>query len=505
MGNGAKYNEVHLTNARIDDQLSMTACEFNALLDMNGIEITQHLFMHDLSAFREVNMMTAKIRGQIVMDGSTFEGTLNMNSVAVNQSLFMRDKAVFQEVDLTNAKVQDQVNMIGSSFNLKLTMNGIEVGRHLFMRGKSSFEMVDLGSAKIGGQLDLSGSMFTGQLSMNQLQVSNSLLMRDKSSFEEIDIINSWIGGQVDLSNSKFNGKVDMDGIDIAQSLFMRSAIFSEKHSVLLYFAKIGSSLDLSGATISVLDLTSTDIQNEIRLGSAKGHQPTNWIGKSRMVLRNTTVGAIQDAHVKMESWPESLELEGFEYNRLGGFGAEGTADILNRSSKWFISWLDRDKSFSPQPFELLANVLHESGYPSKANAVRYASRKRSCREAWHNRDGKSSEKLRWFGLKLLQLTIGYGLGSRYFRVLWWFGGFTLLGFVVLLGSIKLPNPDYYELAWASFDQILPIVTLNGAYEELILENCSKWGIVYFYFQKLIGYVLGGFLGAGLAGLTQKN
>ena len=58
---------------------------------------------------------------------------------------------------------------------------------------------------------------------------------------------------------------------------------------------------------------------------------------------------------------------------------------------------------------------------------------------------------------------------------------------------------------WASFDQVLPIIKLNKAHEELILGNYSNLIIMYFYFQKLAGYVLGGFLGAGLAGLTQKS
>jgi hypothetical protein len=263
--------------------------------------------------------------------------------------------------------------------------------------------------------------------------------------------------------------------------------------------------LDLSGATIGAIDLTSTTISGELRLGSAQGHKPTNWVKASRMVLRNTTVGAIQDADVKTDSWPKYLELEGFAYRRLGVFGAMGPADIAKRDSEWFIKWLKRDETFSPQPYEQLANVLRESGYPSKANAIRYAARKRSRREALERREGKPREWPRWIGLTLLQYTIGYGIGARYFRVLWWFGGITLIGFLVLLGSIEKSNWDLLKMAWASFDQVLPIVKLNEGHEKLILGICSSWTIAYFYVQKLVGYVLGGFLGAGLAGLTQKS
>ena len=62
-----------------------------------------------------------------------------------------------------------------------------------------------------------------------------------------------------------------------------------------------------------------------------------------------------------------------------------------------------------------------------------------------------------------------------------------------------------FEMAWASFDQVLPIVKLDEEHKKLILGNYSNWTIAYFYVQKIIGYVLGGFLGAGLAGLTQKS
>ena len=106
------------------------------------------------------------------------------------------------------------------------------------------------------------------------------------------------------------------------------------------------------------------------------------------------------------------------------------------------------------------------------------------------------------------------------FLVLWWVGGLTFLGAVVLLrfGSPLIDgSPSIEQLAqllFASLDQLLPIVTLNQAHDALIFGNSSAnppvdpqpFGVlVYFYAHKLAGWILGSFLVAGFAGLTQRN
>ena len=193
--------------------------------------------------------------------------------------------------------------------------------------------------------------------------------------------------------------------------------------------------------------------------------------------------------------------MDGFFYDHLGGFlGSGDKADMLDRPVDWYRRWLARGPTFSPQPYEQLAKVLRATGHSYKANDVLYTSREREREQSWELQHyGK------WLGFSLLSCTIGYGLGARYFRVLWWFAGITLIGFLFLLGSIEKSNWDLFKMARASFDQVLPIVKLNEEHQKLILGNYSSWTIAYFYVQKLVGYVLGGFLGAGLAGLTQKN
>ena len=118
--------------------------------------------------------------------------------------------------------------------------------------------------------------------------------------------------------------------------------------------------------------------------------------------------------------------------------------------------------------------------------------------DAW-----QSGSFLRWLGFSLLKWTIGYGLGPRYFRALAWVIVLTILGASVLHFS---GQPSYGLTAglparlFYSLDQLLPIVEFEK-YDKVLLRG---WVAYYFYAQKLAGWVLGSFLVAGLAGLTQK-
>jgi hypothetical protein len=139
---------------------------------------------------------------------------------------------------------------------------------------------------------------------------------------------------------------------------------------------------------------------------------------------------------------------------------------------------------------------------------------------AWSTVDDRGHRKSRelgkWFGLSLLRTTIGYGLGNRYFQVLWVVGGLTLLGALLLLVAGR-QSPEAWpwpSLLFASLDQLLPIITLNKAHDVLIFGDSSArppvppqpfWMQAYFYVHMMFGWVLGSFIVAGLAGLTQRN
>jgi hypothetical protein len=141
---------------------------------------------------------------------------------------------------------------------------------------------------------------------------------------------------------------------------------------------------------------------------------------------------------------------------------------------------------------------------PQWASDVLYANRERARERAAKERVRLffrlplRAPRWRYLGMTLLKWTIGYGIGLRYFRCLWWILGFTALGSVVLFfGAKHIELADYpvYSLV-----KLLPFAKL-GEFKDVTLTPLAKW---YFYFHQLVGYVLAGFLAAGLAGLTQK-
>jgi hypothetical protein len=249
------------------------------------------------------------------------------------------------------------------------------------------------------------------------------------------------------------------------------------------------------GLGFTELDLSSTRIEGELDLGS--GAAPAlRWREGARLTLRDTHAGALRD---RWDVWEGlELQLDGFTYGRLGGFGSVA-ADVPARGIGWYIAWLVRDPSYTPQPYEHLAAVFREAGEPTKANRILYESRERARAEAW-----RQGSYLRWLGSSLLKWTIGYGLGLRYFQALWWVVAFTVLGTLLLLAFAQGPNRLSGKMFF-SFDRLLVprLLELDRSHDE-VEAGLKGWLRRYFYLHKIVGYVLAGFLLAGLAGLTQR-
>jgi hypothetical protein len=338
---------------------------------------------------------------------------------------------------------------------------------------------------------------------MDSADIGQSLLMSSdrsmsdhRAEFNEV-LLRGKVGGQVNLSGAKVNGTLDMDSAEIGESLFMRSGSEHAAEfdgSIRLIFAEIGRNLDVRGTVLSSIDLTGTKIGGELTLASPS----PQWKDGGKLVLRNARVDVIQDTK-KEGVWPPVVDLEGFTYRRLGGLGADVEADVARRGARWFIDWLGQDGApYKPQPYQQCAQVLRDIGHPEMANAVLYAGRKRERKQAW-----RSGNRLRATGLLLLEWFVGYGYGQRLlWRPLIWVAALVAAGTAVLyLAGVPsaLAGSGAAVVAY-SLDMLLPIVELEKSFAEIALHGFAKY---YFYFQKLMGWVLASFLIAGLSGITK--
>src|SRR6266850_3091133 len=432
-----------------------------------------HLFLLENSRIeQDVDLHGLKTSDLIGLSGSTFTGALSMNGLQAG-GLFMGEAAMCDAVDLTGAKIAGQVDMSGSTFTGALSMNRLQAG-DLFMREKATFGAVELTSAKIAGQVDMRESSFTGTLSMNGLQ-AGGLFMGEKATCDAVDLTGAKITGQVDMSGSTFTGALSMNGLQVGEGLFIRNATIITS-PLNLIFATIERNLDLSGSILPWIDLTGTRVLGRLMLASSIHGVPT-WQKDARLTLRNTMVGALQDLQ---KAWPDHLELDGFTYLQLGGLTASSATDqpddMVRRDISWFREWLRKQARFSRQPYVQLASILEKQGYKDKADHVLYVGRDRERREA---------RGIHWLSLFLQKIFVGYGYYPYY--ALWWSLGLLLLGAVVLKvsGQGRFHGMPYGIVY--SFDLLVPIIKLREQHYKIELAG---WARYYFYFHKLMGYIL---------------
>ena len=236
---------------------------------------------------------------------------------------------------------------------------------------------VNLRGADVGKQISLDGSTFEQILNMDSVSVGDSLLMRE-ADFGEVRLTGAHIGTQLSMTDSVVRRSMIVDSVTIENNLFIRGSDFYGPAEFI--FLEVGSILDARFAKLSRLNLSGTHVKKDLVLGTAEG--AIEWRRDAdavvaaqypRLVLRNTVVGALQDS---VSVWPDnlSIELEGFSYKQFEGFQEKAQPSAFNRGSAWFVEWLKKDGTYSPQPYRQLAGVLRAAGRHEMAEDILFAS-----------------------------------------------------------------------------------------------------------------------------------
>lgn len=235
------------------------------------------------------------------------------------------------------------------------------------------------------------------------------------------------------------------------------------------------------------MDLSGTQIGGLLRLGSLS-RGSAHWPKNSFLSVRIAKAEAVQGLR---DSWPDKLDLTGFTYRSLI-FATDNDA-TTERETKWFKTWLNKQTPYAPEPYQQLAAVLRNEGHPDTADEVLYAGKER---------ERVQSPFLSYVTLTASKWFIGYGY--HLFRSVYWILGFVGVGTLALWisGEGRRISRHYNFLYGVVYncDLLLPIIKLRDKHYDIDLHG---WIRYYFYVHKLMGYVLAGFLAAGLSGLIK--
>jgi uncharacterized protein YjbI with pentapeptide repeats len=483
MSSQGSFTSIKLERARVDGSLVLEGSKVSGLLDMDALRVDGDLLIRKGSEFADIKLRGAKIGRQLGLEEANFAGSLNMDSIEVGENLIMRN-STFQNVALQGATVGRDVIAESSTFSGVLDVDSLEVKGGLRLND-ASFNAIKMKGTKVAGELTMSNSNVAKALEIDGVNVGANLTMT--GTFHELTMIVVKVGALVNMTAGQFLGDVSAENLQVAGNLLLRDSVFNG--DIVIKLSTVEGSLTLANSSVKSLDLSGTSIKGELNLSRIK------WQAGS-LTLRNTSAGAVDD---DKESWPKDLRLSlgGFTYQRWGGLSGPPPSapnNLSNYPAQWYAGALNQDPVYSRQPYEQLASVLKSAGYVAAAEDVLFEEKKRALWEEPASVYQKA--------LQLLTM-IFIGFGHRVYYSIPWTLLFIGIGALVVTRTAEARiNGIRYGVAY-SLDILIPLIKLRESHYKIDFEGNWRFARYYFYFHKLMGFVLASFLIAGLSGLTK--
>jgi hypothetical protein len=489
-----------------------------------------------------LSLKGATIEGDLTMNRCIFEGGLEGDRLRVGGSLLMNESFVQgRALRLVGATIAGNVHVTDSYFAVgeSVTADGLHVGGNLIMNDnvflgggaavlRNHKRRISLIRATIAGDFQMEYTMVAAidDLPWWGLQVGGTLsLIGSIFATARPSITEAYVGGSLLLSRAMLPA-----GLDLTNT-------------------KIGDELRLTWpGPFWAPPLWGKDAQQFIRpfwqdvplrVTLEEGPEPSKppdgthgrWLCycgerqapvQPQLLLRGTHVGSFQDeirqpppelpdrgiwlwswpatANRASGPWPSSLDVQSFVYDRLG-------AGMLSRDASLYSAWLARDPNFTRQPYQQLAAVLRAGGYPDQSDTVLRVARNRELTVQWCKGNFVSTIKSVW--LALLFVSISYGLTARFpCLILFWILVFTAVGACVVGRTPDGQNKGWGWCCLVSFARLLPLIGLDkeiGADFKPQRQSLTTFPRVCLLILVIVGYLLGSFVLAAVAGLTQAR
>ncbi len=498
----------------------------------------------------QVDLEDGNVATQLILDGCVLPGGLDLRfaraalidltrsqlgpvlaaRVFIKDNFCLPEALIREQFELRQAVIEgqlfaDDLKIEAQVGKVAIAGDGIRVDGDVFLRRCEIQGEIRFPGAQIGGNLEFDGARLDNPqsddpnrfaLNLERLTVGGSVFLRfdgkSQRSFRcagQVRLLGGRIGDELScagaaIENASSQGDSDplaltCDRLQVGGTVFLRSG-FSSRGAVRFAGARIGSNLDLNGASLEnpkgyALYALDVQVKGALRLNGL-ARKP---VGRVNLDHSGTHVFADDEA-----SWPEPgmLEINGFTYHEL-----EYTSPTkATKRLEWLR--LQPKSPFRPQPYEQLVKVLRGMGHLSDANSILVA--KQDDLRAYGELRGWERFK-NWF----LGATIGHGYMPL--RVGGWILGSIILGwlcygFAYCYGVLMVNNGSSRELAAIhllilAIDKFLPIVDL-GSSAGWHIDTTRLSGSLVQLFElayMLIGWFFTALAAAALAGLMKKE
>ncbi len=478
---------------------------------ISGALVSGDVLIHGGSSGRSLTLMCSVIEGDLRFAERDLAGQVNLYRMRITGDVEFSDVRVASSIGLLRSDV-GTLKVLASRIDGSLAVRGTRVRQATQVlstvtgRGVrfgcpvdtsdprmdgclSRYGETDFKSVQIGGLLEMSPSMFLGKVRLQSVDVGLSFVADSVDYRDSLSILDGTFNYRFQMVGSTVHGVVFAESMRVGGSLSLRNGSYED---AVLRGAKVGGDLDFRASLFGLLDLTGTVAGGELRLAS--GDEVVRWRPSGpdvRFNLTNTRVQSLQDTQA---AWPEWLtyELDGFEYEKLGGLEVPSVTAPYLRSVEWFKQWLAGDESYSPQPYRQLSMVLRGGGQTETANAILYEAKERE-RTALPLFDGSRV----W--LELLRWTIGYGIGLKAFRALAWMALLCIVGWIIAARATCGWRPFPWTLLWYSASHTVPGFTIVTQDRVPVPRSVRHW----FYCQRLLCYGLALFAAAAAVGVVR--
>ena len=426
---------------------------FTDVLDLSGIQVSSTLRLEASIFSEDVNLSRLVMDENVVLSlgRSEVQGELKLKSAVLRGDAVLRQAIFRREVDLRGLKVSGQFDLAGAAFHDGLLMGGVTIDGNV-LACNAFFERADLRRLVVRKLFDLSNATVISEMVFDSAVIKGDLLVR--------------------------RGNCEID------RLLSHDADWGSFGNVFLDYAEVGGNLDLSGAVFKCLSLANAKVAEELTLEKPSLGLMTEWPEEGTGCPGGTAESGRSRSN---------LELEGLRYSRIAGSKQDGRSKTASSEAQYFIDWIQKDSSFSLQPYVELASALRDAGKRQLANDVVFASR-----EAERANSTGTHRAM----LAVLRCIVGYGVGYRALRIMIWYGGLVLVGSVIFLLAVKSRRVAHLlDALLYSIDNSLPVVDLGTS---MCTIGERRWVRYVFFFHRLVGYLLIAVVALVLTGILTR-